>query len=93
MLGQKEFLARLAQIGTSPIILVRLLSYDSVKGLSERFNPVLLRLLNDPDKQVRHEALRFVLGNDSSSRAPMWRIAFDKPVLDRVEELTKQNPL
>ena len=88
--GMGDFLEELVKTETSPPILLRLLSYNGFKNLSERFNPILFRLLNHPDKKVRSEALVFVSGNDSPSRAPMWRIKFDQAVLDKVAELTKK---
>ena len=79
------FLEERVNAETSPSILLRLL-HDGA-GLSERFNPVLLRLLNHQDPKVRSQALLFIGFN--YNHATMWQIRFDKPIADKVLEMTK----
>ncbi len=81
------FLEERVNVETSPTILLRLLYHGNGAGLSERFNPLLLRLLNHQDKNVCTQALFFIGFNHN--HAEMWQIKFDKSIADKVLEMTK----
>lgn len=85
--GNNAFLEERAKAETSPSVLLRLLYNGYGVSFSERFNPVLLRLLNHQDKDVRSQSLLFIGSNHY--HAEMWQIKFDKSIVDKVIELTK----
>lgn len=85
----KTFLEERVNAETSPDILVRLLYNTNRVGLSERFNPILLRLLNHQDKDVRMQALGFIFLNHYNHPPAEYQIEFDKSIEDKVLEMTK----
>ena len=84
---QKEFLARLMETETSASNIMRRLYGSNGKGLSDRLDPHLRRLLHHEDAEVRRSALGFVGSN--SGRAKMWQFEFSDAVFARVMVLTR----
>jgi hypothetical protein len=84
--GAKAFLKERIEVETSAWVLVRLVPHEPKGETAGRFNSLLLRLLHNPDEEVRAKAL--VLIGVNNDRAPVNQIDFDDRIFNRVIALT-----
>jgi len=91
----REFLLSLIPAEKSAWVIFDILYYterprnDNTSNRDQRFNEELLRLLADPDIEVRRDALAYIATNWHS--AEMFQARFGAQVSQRVEELRKSD--
>jgi len=88
----KDFFLGLIPEETEPMVILHLIKLTEPgtrpnqrpPTLDCRFNKELLRLLDSPEREVRHSALSMIGGN--WQRPEMWRVEFSTKLAARVEE-------
>ena len=86
--GQEEILARCLAQETELESIMRMLDHRRYGNLSVALDPYLRRMLSHADRDVRYDALVFLVSNGNPSRAPVWQIQIFEAAVDRVLELS-----
>jgi len=83
----REFLKSRINVETNPYVVLLILNEPFKSDRSQHMTPVLLRLLNSPDEEVRSQALMFIGSNYAVE--PKLQVNFDPRVITKVVESAK----